>query len=258
MTTATFNLEVNPFKDDIVREPRDVDFSVTGLNDAPLECLVAAFAALEIGELPRRPVKADKARLVISPDRGYAKVPSCWPVCSHLVGTTRNRVYLRPFQDPYKAWHSILLLTIQELERPVEAPAASCTQLEALARGVWLHLAASLMASGEFRDYDHATAASSFLRELATDPTRLSEHQLWIEWFEPLFDQPHEMQKLASLLRGHGIDLFGRERAWLKILGAQAFSAGTARSEVSLKWIRGEPLESEEVALLLRDILCRQ
>jgi hypothetical protein len=249
MTTATFNLEVNPFKDDIVREPRDVDFSVTGLNDAPLECLVAAFAALEIGELPRRPVKADKARLVISPDRGYGKSHLLGRLF-HSLGSRATQVYLRPFQDPYKAWHSILLLTIQELERPVEATAASCSQLEALARGVWLHLAASLMASGEFRDYDHATAASSFLRELATDPTRLSEHQLWIEWFEPLFDQPHEMQKLASLLRGHGIDLFGRERAWLKILGAQAFSAGTARSEASLKWIRGEPLESEEVALL--------
>ena len=249
MTTPTSHPEVNPFTDDIVREPRDVDFSVTGLNDAQLERLVCAFAALEIGELPRRPVKADKARLVISPDRGYGKSHLLGRLF-HSLGSRATQVYLRPFQDPYKAWHSILLLTIQELERPVETPPTSCSQLEALARGVWLHLAASLMASGEFRDYHQAKAASSFLRELATDPTRLSEHQLWIEWFEPLFDQPHEMRKLASLLRGHGIDLFGRERAWLKILGAQAFSAGTARSDASLKWLRGEPLETEEVALL--------
>jgi hypothetical protein len=249
MTAATLKSEVNPFKDDIVREPRDVDFCVTGLNDRQLESLVSEFGALEHGQLPRRPVKADKARLVISPDRGYGKSHLLGRLF-HSLGSRAIQVYLRPFQDPYKAWHSILLLTIQELERPVEPPAASCTQLEALARGVWLHLAAILLASGEFRDYSHANEASSFLRQLAIDPTRLSEHKLWIEWFEPLFDQPHEMRKLASLLRGQGIELFGRERAWLKILGAQAFAAGTAKSDASIKWIRAEPLEPEEVALL--------
>jgi hypothetical protein len=249
MPAAGFKSEVNPFKDDIVREPRDVDFSVTGLNDRQLESLVAAFGALDGGELPRSPVKADKAHLVISPDRGYGKSHLLGRLF-HALGSRAIEVYLRPFQDPCKAWHSILLLTIQELERTAESTPASCTQLEALARGVWLHLAAGLLASGEFRHYHHAHEASSFLRQLAAEPTRLNEHRLWIEWFEPLFDQPHEMRKLAASLKGLGIDLFGRERAWLKILGAQAFSAGTAKSDASLKWIRAEPLEPEEVALL--------
>jgi hypothetical protein len=53
---------MNPFADDVVREPRDVSFSVKGLNDAPLDRLLTEFASLDASELPRsRPVTAKKA-----------------------------------------------------------------------------------------------------------------------------------------------------------------------------------------------------
>src|SRR6516165_2459109 len=119
MTPSYASMEVNPFEDDVVREPREVSFSVKGLNDSPLDVLLSKFSALEGGGgQPRtRPAQAVKAQLVISPDRGYGK--------SHLLGRLftklgrrGTKVYLRPFQDPYKAWHSILLLTVQELNRP--------------------------------------------------------------------------------------------------------------------------------------------
>jgi hypothetical protein len=132
MTKPNDEPQINPFEDDVVREPREVSFSVKGLNEAPLNRLATEFASLDAGELPRsRPVKAKKAQLVVSPDRGYGK--------SHLLGRLfaalgrrATKVYLRPFQDPYKAWHSILLLTVQELNRPEGELADDSSQLKAL------------------------------------------------------------------------------------------------------------------------------
>jgi hypothetical protein len=79
MTPAYASMQVNPFEEDVVREPREVLFSVKGLNDAPLNTLVDKFSALDAGAPPRsQPAKAAKAQLVVSPDRGYGK--------SHLLG----------------------------------------------------------------------------------------------------------------------------------------------------------------------------
>ena len=63
-------LAVNPFEDDAIEEPRAVRYSVAGLNDEPLNKLVAEFEGLTIGSLPRGPITADKAQLVVSPDAG--------------------------------------------------------------------------------------------------------------------------------------------------------------------------------------------
>lgn len=135
MTSSYANQQVNPFEDDVVREPREVSFSVKGLNDAPLNALLAKFSTLDSGAPPRsRPARAAKTQLVVSPDRGYGK--------SHLLGRLftklgrrATKVYLRPFQDPNKSWHSILLLTIQELDRPDNENEGVLSQLEALAVG---------------------------------------------------------------------------------------------------------------------------
>jgi hypothetical protein len=101
----------------IFSAPRRVSFSVDGLNDKPLEQLIARFRELTEGELPRRQIAAQKAQLVVSPDRGYGK--------SHLLGRLfkplgeeATLIYRRPFQDPQRIWSSILRATIQELERP--------------------------------------------------------------------------------------------------------------------------------------------
>jgi hypothetical protein len=123
-------LAVNPFEDDAIEEPRAVGYSVAGLNDEPLNTLVAKFKRLTKGSLPRAPNDADKAQLVVSPDAGYGK--------SHLLGRLFQRlgaqatlVYVRPFQDPERAWSSILLTAVQELERPsqLSPPVSWCTSL---------------------------------------------------------------------------------------------------------------------------------
>jgi hypothetical protein len=242
---------VNPFEDDVVREPREVSFSVKGLNEASLDALVRKFSVLDAGEPPRSPpTQAAKAQLVVSPDRGYGK--------SHLLGRLfkklgrrATKVYLRPFQDPYKAWHSILLLTIQELERPDDQKAAAPTQLEALAVGTLAHVAADFIAEGGIADYPEAPVATAFLRKLS-DPA-LSDAQIrpWIGSLAKLIADSGKLGRLALLLRRRGIDLFGREKAWLKVLAAHALDEpyGDSRS-AALKWLRAEPLEPHELDLL--------
>jgi hypothetical protein len=240
MNASYASLQVNPFEDDVVREPRDVSFSVHGLNDAPLNALVRKFSALDAGELPRsQPVRAAKAQLVVSPDRGYGK--------SHLLGRLfaklggrATKVYLRPFQDPFKAWHSILLLTIQELERPDDEKAGAPTQLEALAVGTLAHVAADFIAEDGIPDYPEAPHAVEFLRKVGVD-LAIPEAQIrpWIDWVAKLIADPGTLRRLALRLGRRGIDLHGREKAWLRVLAAHALCEpyGESRS-AAVKWLR--------------------
>jgi hypothetical protein len=217
-------LAVNPFDDDVVKEPRDIPASVLGLNDAPLKALLNAFANLEKTRPKGDQVKAAKAQLVISPDRGYGK--------SHLLGRLfetlsrrATRIYLRPFQDPQKCWHSILLQTVQELER-TEGPGLESetnpTQVGAFANGV-----------------------ISGLTVLRID----DRSEPWYKWIQNVFKSKKDLHRLAAKLRTHIPNLSGRHEAWLRILYGYAFSAEDDwKRTVAVKWIRGEPLEPDEVA----------
>jgi hypothetical protein len=129
-----YSLSVNPFEEDAVEEPRSVTFSVEGLNDKPLMRLQQKFERLKEGQLPRSPIAASQAQLVEAPEPGYGK--------SHLLGRLflklgeeATQIYLRPFQDYERAWHSILLTTVQELGRPSQHGNYGATQLEAFAMG---------------------------------------------------------------------------------------------------------------------------
>jgi hypothetical protein len=247
MTNPYADMQVNPFEDAIVREPRDVTFSVNGLNDAPLQRVLAKFAALDGGELPRSsPVKADRAQLVVSPDRGYGK--------SHLLGRLftalgrkATKVYLRPFQDPAKAWQSILLLTLQELDRPDDETAQSPSQLSSLAVGTLAHIVADFAQNGA----PEIAAAVPALRRLASGTLPAAEMPGRLAWLSALFAGSGPINRLSSLLASRHIDLHGREKAWLKVLVACAFGeADGERRRAALKWLRAEPLEQEEVEQL--------
>jgi hypothetical protein len=235
MTSSYASLQVNPFEDDVVREPRDVSFSVKGLNDAPLNALLSKFSALDGGALPRsRPVQVAKAQLVVSPDRGYGK--------SHLLGRLftklgrrATKVYLRPFEDSNKAWYSILQRTIQELDRPDDENMGAQSQLEALAISTLAHVI-------------------PFLHALSGNALPNAEKHRWVNWLGGLFVSTGAIGRRWGRLNQHHIDLRGREKAWLKVLAACAFDEryGEKRS-AAMKWLRAEPLELEEVALLRLD-----
>jgi hypothetical protein len=218
------NLAVNPFDDDVVKEPRDIPVSVLGLNDAPLQNVLQTFAKLENGRKQGDQIGAAKAQLVISPERGYGK--------SHLLGRLfetldrrATRIYLRPFQDPQKCWHSILLQTVQELER-TEGLGPECesnpTQIGAFANGV-----------------------ISGLTVLRID----DKSEPWFKWIRNVFKSRKDLHRLAAKLRAHIPNLNGRHEAWLRVLYGYAFSPEDDwKRTVAVKWIRGEPLESDEVA----------
>jgi hypothetical protein len=250
MTRSSSNMQVNPFEDNVVREPREVTFSVKGLNDAPLDRLLTPFESLDTGELPRsRPVRASKAQLVVSPDRGYGK--------SHLLGRLfavlgrrATKVYLRPFQDPYKAWHSILLLTVQELNRPENEMADAPSQLRSLAVGTLAHIVADFAEDG-VPGYPDVRQAVPFLRQLANYALSASDTPRWIAWLSRLYSDSAPINRLSSLLSRRHIDLLGREKAWLRVLAACAFDDPHSESRsAALKWLRAEPLELEEAELL--------
>ena len=251
MSNPFATVKINPFEDDVVTEPRDVSFSVNGLNEEPLAKLLAHFDRLAVGELPRKSIKPAKAQIVVSPDRGYGKSHLLGKLFSRL-GNRATQIYLRPFQDPQKAWHSILLLAVQELERPDQVGAKSELQLEAFAMGVLAHVAADFLAEGGMNDYKEAPAAITFLRANPLDAFQFAENnKRWIEWLKLLLDDSSQLPKLAGLLKKRGLDLLGREQAWLKVLSAYAFSERySIDHEAALKWIRGEPLEPEEVSIL--------
>jgi hypothetical protein len=251
MSNILAELEVNPFEDDVVTEPRRVSFSVKGLNDKPLERLATEFQKLTEGDLPRRQITAEKAQLVVSPDRGYGK--------SHLLGRLFNRlgeeatlIYLRPFQDPQRIWSSILQATIQELERPDQNGGEAGSQLEALSKGVLAHVAADHMADGGVKDYLRIQNAVDYLR---AHPLKVLGQapgsKALIEWIKSRLHDPTVLQKLTGLLKRRGIVLIGREAAWLKVLSGYAFSeADSPERDAALKWLRGDPLEIDELNIL--------
>jgi hypothetical protein len=251
MTNIFAELEVNPFEDDVVTEPRRVSFSVEGLNDAPLERLIARFRELTEGELPRRQIPAQRAQLVVSPDRGYGK--------SHLLGRLFKRlgeqatlIYLRPFQDPQRIWSSVLQTTIQELERPTQNGAEAGSQLEAFSKGVLAHVAADHMANGGVENYSAIEDAVNYLRAHPLKVLgQVPRSRRLIDWMKSGLDEQRTLQKLAGLLRRRGVDLARREAAWLKVLAGYAFSdPDSPERDAALKWLRGDPLETEELSIL--------
>jgi hypothetical protein len=217
----------------------------------PLEQLIARFRELTEGELPRRQIAARKAQLVGSPDRGYGK--------SHLLGRLFKRlgeeatlIYLRPFQDPQRSWSSILQATIQELERPSQNGEEAGSQLEAFSKGVLAHVAADHMAEGGVKDYSRIHDAVKYLR---AHPLKVlgkaPGSKALIEWMKSGLDDQPVLQKLAGRLRKRGVDLIGRETAWLKVLAGYAFSdADSLERDAALKRLRGDPLEIEEMNIL--------
>jgi hypothetical protein len=251
MSTVFASLPVNPFEADVIREPREVTFSVRGLNDGALHHLIAEFERLTEGELPRSPIPSPKAQLVVSPEAGYGK--------SHLlgrlfqaVGPRATQIYLLPFQAPERAWQSILLAAVQELDRPSRHELREETQLDAFAMGVLAHIAADFMVNGGVKDHDSLKREIEHLRNHPLSFLgRNRPNSGLVDWLKTRIASRLDSIRLANLLKTRGVDLQGREKAWLQVLAGYAFSEkDSVERFAALSWIRGDPLESEEAAAL--------
>ena len=251
MSSVFRSLPVNPFEADVIREPREVTYSVQGLNDSPLNHLIAEFGRLTVGELPRNPIPSPKAQLVVSPEAGYGK--------SHLlgrlfqaVGPRATQIYLLPFQAPERAWQSILLATVQELDRPSQHDLSEETQLDAFALGVLAHIAADFMVKGGLKEHDRLKQEIEQLRKHPLSFLgRDRPNRGLIDWLKARIASHSDSIKLANLLKKRRVDLQGREKAWLQVLAGYAFSEkNSVERYAALSWIRGEPLEREDAAAL--------
>jgi hypothetical protein len=251
MSRVFASLPVNPFEADIIREPREVTFSVPGLNDGALNHLIAKFGLLTVGELPRGPIPSPEAQLVVSPEPGFGK--------SHLfgrlfqaIGPRATQIYLLPFQDPERAWQSILLATVQELDRPSQQELHEETQLDAFAMGVLAHIAADFMVKGGVKDHDRLKQEIEHLRK---HPLRFLSrnrpNRILVDWLKARIASRTDSIRLANLLKTRHIDLQGREKAWLQVLTGYVFSEkDSVERYAALSWIRGDPLEGEEADAL--------
>jgi len=238
-------MEINPFEDVIVSEPRRIEKPVAGLNDKPLRALVEKFAALTRQPFPR----ADKqpgARLVISPEPGYGK--------SHLIGRlfkelrgSATLVYLRPFTDTGSCWKSILLKMVQEMVFPDSAEAEFClegepSQLEALIHGILMNVLVIGIESGAVKLKDKASALN-FLKKASLD--NLRKNKKWIDLVTAT------KAVLANLMQTQLERTGGRLNAspasWLGVLTTYAYFPNAFELRQScLDWMKGGSLDAGE------------
>jgi hypothetical protein len=93
-----------------------------------------------------------------------------------------------------------------------------------------------------------------FLRALTGNTLPNAKKQRWVTWLGGLVANSVAISRLWGRMSRHHIDLRGREKAWLKVLAACAFDERYGdKRRAAMKWLRAEPLETEEVALLRLD-----
>jgi hypothetical protein len=238
-------MEINPFDNTIVSEPRRIEKPVVGLNDAPLSELVRRFEILARGAYPRA-VRLGSAQFVVSPAPGYGK--------SHLIGRLfkglRGRatlVYLRPFANPSSCWKSILLRMTQEMEFPDSAEAEfcgdeDCTQLEALVHGVLMNLLVAGLDDGTVRTKNRPARLEYFkgvtFNELRGSPK-------WITWVNGKL--PALASMLQNRLKGVGITLNASASSWIAVLVKYAYFRDDFEiRQTCLDWLRGGSADDKE------------
>lgn len=234
----------DPFGDDIVTEPRQIEAAVEPVNAAALDELLRAFGAVEEGPPPR--LRSNRsAILVLSPEPGYGK--------SHLLGRLFRKLddratelYLRPFQDPSSCWISILEKTVFELDRPdasgkLVADPGENTQLDTMARRVLMAVMAQLLRDDRLSHPNKQAALATFERF----PNGALEMPEWRDWLRT--EREALLKALDRLLKEHGVELRPSRRAWLKVLLAYAYADEDEDvRQLCLDWIKYLPLDADE------------
>ena len=140
---------------------------------------------------------------------------------------------------------------MQELERAENELVGTASQLEALAIGALAHVVADFAEDG-VADRPGATQTISVLRKLGENANLAeTEKRSRIKWLGGLIANSRAIGRLCERMHRRHIDLSGREKAWLKVLAACALAERYGESwSAARKWLRAEPLEPDEVAVL--------
>ncbi|MDQ3622358.1 MAG: hypothetical protein M3463_07710 [Verrucomicrobiota bacterium] len=244
------DIEINPFDDLIVTEPRRRETVVQGLNERPLRALLARMEQLAPGPAPRRARSLPHAELLISEQPGYGK--------SHLIGRLFRELHgratlisVRPLQNPATGFQSVMRAVAREMNFPDRVDVSSwdpeeATQLDHFAHGVLAHLLADLVE----RDRKvHSDNAANDVATLRGDPLgafqRGAPGQSWADWLRAHFETLRPSFEAALAQRG--IELFAP--GWLRVLFAYAFSPfDRTTRQACLDWLVVDSLGPEESA----------
>src|SRR5262249_40231684 len=142
-----------------------------------------------------------------------------------------------PFQDPHKSWHSILLTTVQELQRPEEGqPSEDGSQLEYFAVGV-LRVLAQLAAAG-----------GAMPPPPSPDPATPTD-ETTTRYFSAIAGDPDRFRRLRVELDKGRLELNRSSRSWLRALLTYLVNEEYSdERELVIRWLRAEPLEADEAA----------
>jgi len=233
---------IDPFADDIVEDPRHVDYSVPGLNEAATEHVVAKIGALREPTPPRTTARSRKTMLILSPRAGFGK--------SHLIGTIFKQlsgratlVNVRPFQDPETCWKSILMRMVQELDFPdryTESDDDTATQLELFAHGVLSQVVV-----------EHLKAANG-KRQTIEALSKPAEELTWLKtssrWRDVMAQHVANSQwvgKIRQRLARRGMSPRVNLESWLKVLYGYAYRDDWNLRQACLEWLQGDPIDEE-------------
>jgi hypothetical protein len=245
MSTVHAVPPVNPFEDDIVYEPRQIEPSVPGLNDAPVRAVVEEFARLERDPIYRAS-KVSHSLLITSPQAGYGK--------SHLIGRLfealagrATRVYVRPFEDPASCWKSILERVAHELDyaEPELGWAQRgrlLTQLDALAHAALSKLVADLVDAGFLRS-KHPDSIVRTLRELPLQQYSAALLRGWIGQLHALFGRDATVYALAARMTDLGSKTAVLPANWLRVLFGYFQRSDLPLREACLDWLMGNSID---------------
>jgi len=245
--------EINPFADQIINEPQRLEAAVGGLNDRPLEVLLAEFDRLAEGPTPRTKRRLPYAHLVSSPQPGYGK--------SHLLGRLYREiqaksifVYILAIQNPATVFQSLMQAIVRELHFPPRSGAGpldseQSTHLDLLAHHVFAHLLAGLI---ENRIGIEIDTPSDTAEKLRADPllafNRGTVGDLWADWMRENFEKLLPFFGEALEIRGVSLHSPG---AWLRALFHYAWSPFDANKRRYVRdWMTAQPLEQEEYSHL--------
>lgn len=242
-------IQINPFEDDIVEDPRSIKTCVTSLNESTLQGLLERFNTLLEAPFPRK-LRHTHAWLVTSGEPGYGK--------SHLIGRLfkalnqkATLVYIRPFENSSTCWKSILLKIVQELDFSEKLDSADRgnevpTQLEVFAHGIVTYLLSQSRVNGFMQIGKENRVERFYDPSHPNDFLHDSEKAHWI------FSNVNKLvTHFYSQLKSNEIPLNASPLSWLKVLLQYMYNrSDIGIRETCLEWLKGESIDRDEANII--------
>ncbi len=246
--------EANPFCELIVKDPRQREPAVAGLNERPLQVIFEEFERLAAGPAPREIRRTGQALLITSSQPGYGKSHLLARIFRELRGRA-TVVYVLPFQNPATVFQSLMLAIARELDFPEEGGSLAwdrdaATQLDHLAHALLAHCIADLIESGRVEAGEDERA--QIVERLRGDPLnafgRGVPGENWAGWLDQNFARL--LRPMESALASRGLAL-SNPSGWLKGLRAYAMAApDSSARRTCLDWMTAQPLDDADLELL--------